>query len=146
MGLAVPIGYGLLFTLALLIGIGALFGATVWRLGRRRGRAMVLLAWLACTLVFGGLYAARVLQAQRSLGFPAERQRPLVVFAMFTTLLAFTLGLPALNVVRRVRSAPELRTAAIARSSAGWAFAGIVLALLVSLAIDVVGVLASPVR
>lgn len=146
MGLAVPVGYRLLFALALLIGVGALFGAAAWRLGLRRGRAMVLLAWLTCTLVFGGLYAARVLQAQRSLGFPAERQRPLVIFGMFTTLLAFTLGLPALNVVRRVRSAPELCTAVIARASAGWALGGIALALLVSVVVDFVGLLASPVR
>jgi hypothetical protein len=146
MGLAMPIGYRLLFALALLIGVGALFGAAAWRLGLRRGRAMVLFAWLACTLVCGGLFAARVLQAQRSMGFSAEQQRPLVVFGMFTTLFAFTTGLPALNVARRVRSTPHLHTAAIARASAGWALGGLALALLVSIVMDIVGLLASPVR
>jgi hypothetical protein len=146
MVLAVPIGYGLLFALGLLMGIGALFGAVTWHVGRQRGRATVLFGWLICTPLCAGLYAARVLQAQRSLGFPAERQRPLVVFAMFTIVLAFTLGLPALNVARRLRSAPELRTGAIARSSAGLAFVGIALALLATLVMDAMGVLASPVR
>ena len=146
MGLVVPIGYGLLLALSLLIAVGAVFGATTWRLGRRRGRAMVLLAWLVCTPVFGGLYTARILQQQRAWGFPIERQRPLVIFAMFSTLLAFTLGLPALGVVRRLRRAPELRTAVIARISAGLAFVGIVLALLVSVVMDLMRTLASPVR
>ena len=141
-----PIGYRLLFALALVTGVGALFGASAWRLGRQHGRVTVLLAWLICTPVLGGLYAARSLQAQRSLGFPAERQRPLVIFAMFTVLLGFTLGLPALHVARRLRRSPESRTATIARSSAGFAFAGVLLALLVGVAMDVAGVMASPVR
>jgi hypothetical protein len=128
------------------MGIGALFVAATWHFGRRRGRAAVLFGWLICTPLFGGLYATRTLQAQRSLGFPAERQRPLVVFAMFTIVLAFMLGLPALNVARRLRSTWELRTGAIARSSAGLAFVGIALALLANLVMDAVGVLASPVR
>jgi hypothetical protein len=114
--------------------------------GERRAHGISCASQLRCTPVFGGLYAARVLEAQRSLGFSAERQRALVTFAMLTGLFAFTLGLPALDVARRLHSGREPRTAAIARASAGLAFAGILLALLVTIVLDAAGVLASLVR
>jgi uncharacterized protein YacL len=103
--------------------------------------------WLFATPVLGSLYAARVLHVQRLLGFAAAQQRPMmIVFAMFSSLIAFTLGLPALDVARRLRRTPEQRIGKIARVSAGLAFGGVLVALIVTLVLDLSGILANPIR
>ena len=52
----------------------------------------------------------------------------------------------ALNVLRRLRRAPQSRTVTVARSSAGLALTGVLLASILALVMDIAGVLASPIR
>ncbi|MEO8562456.1 MAG: hypothetical protein ABI601_10300 [bacterium] len=128
-GLAVPISSSLLISLALQLGIGAVFGAVAWQLGRRYGLLAVFLSWLIGTLAFGAAYSARVLHAWSAFGIPPDRYPPRMVFAIFTVLGAFTLGFPALSVARRLRRAPAQRMWTVVRAAAGLAFAGGLLAI-----------------
>jgi hypothetical protein len=132
-GFAIPVSSSLLISIALQLGIGAVFGAVAWRLGRRYGRRAVFLSWLIGTPIFGAAYAARVLHAWQEFGIAPERFRPMVLFAVFTVLGAFTLGFPALDVARRLRQAPAQRMGKVVRAAAGLAVAGAILAVAATL-------------
>ena len=128
-GFAIPISRSLLISLALQFGIGAVFGAVAWQLGKRYGRVAVFLSWLIGTLIFGAAYTLRVLQAWHAFGIPPDRYPPAPLFALFTVLGAFTLGLPALSVARRLRRSPAQGMGRVVRAAAGLAFAGGLLAI-----------------
>lgn len=131
-GFAIPISRSLLISLALQLGIGAVFGAIAWQLGRRYGRVAVFLSWLIGTLIFGAAYSARVRSAWHAFGVPPDRYSPALLFAIFTGLGAFTLAFPALSVARRLRRAPAQRMWTVVRAAAGLAFAGALLAVAAS--------------